>query len=391
MSVPLMFPAEIDRFRLIQLIAWWARKKSGYEQRALAKKADVHQSSISHLENFQEAAMQPKPSHNPDDLKIPDEVSKKRISRKTFIKIFSWGVKFARADIDAMLWLYGEEGLNADEIERYLQTYDLNAKPQSYTEKDYDMLRGRVLDVLFKVRDSLRESTSNDGDFHHANVKLLFERTDEDHEEDHIRGWKELLRVEKVPGQRMMLMKHPSFLTFPKDTIKSGQVDERPLSETARSTTHELAFQRVDTLLQHLKRYGERAIHRKASIERYLTNECASYRPFEERREQVKNWIKLLEEHQHYNVGLYDDNTPELEFTIKSTVEVVMRGTSHDDSYDNRKELPQKNVLVPRYIHWTDRLSVLSFYLMFETYWHAIAIEDRTKDRVIEQLQQWMR
>lgn len=382
-DVPLMFCAEIDRFRLIQLIAWWARKNSGLEglekQRALAKKAEVHQSSISHLERFKDAALDP-----PNLRKIPDATSKRRLSRAAFIKIFAWGLNLSRADVDALLWLYDQQALTDSEVEHYQRGHEPDSQPQHYTESDYDVLRQRVLTLLSQVRKYCVEQTAKDG-FNRADVKLIFDGT----EEDCIRTWKELYRVEEQPGHRMMLMKHPSFLTFPQDVIQNGKVIEPWLSPDAKREVSTIAVKRSDKFLQHLELYGERAIHRKASLKRYLSEKNASYRPFEERCRQVSHWIELLRKYPHYHIGL-SEHTPEFEFTIKGTVEVIMRGTSHEDNYDDRSIRVEKNMLVPRYVHWTDTLSVLSYYLTFETYWDTIPIEDRTKETVIAQLQEWV-
>jgi transcriptional regulator with XRE-family HTH domain len=77
----------------------------GLDQRALARKARLSQSTVSNIENLEKSIGSPK----------------RRVSREDLIKVLTSGLNLEQPKIDAGLWLYDCQPLTEEEIQVYVQ------------------------------------------------------------------------------------------------------------------------------------------------------------------------------------------------------------------------------------------------------------------------------
>jgi hypothetical protein len=179
-----------------------------------------------------------------------------------------------------------------------------------------------------------------------------------------------------------VVQQYPSFLGYPRTAYHSKPaIPPGVTSATGRQAIQALQAQRCETFLHHLGLYGERSIHHRTSLERYVRQHIPHYLSLRQRRQHIRHWITLLESYKYYEVGLAD-TLPTLEPRLKSTVQAMLRGTP---SYDRNARGASRG---PQYLHWFDEGSVLAFYLDFEQHWDTIPLEYRTKSSVITWLQQ---
>jgi len=183
----------------------------------------------------------------------------------------------------------------------------------------------------------------------------------------------QFLRYENGPGQRLFASTIPSSLVSPDPAaLLSPNVRGNRAQQKLESIYH----QRREVFLRHLPIYGERSIHPKSTLRHYATVPEGHHLDLPKRHEQIENWIRLLEEHKHYEVGLTEDE-PMMELGVKTTPIATIRGLSR-----NRTEKrPSWGI---HHIIWLDEDSVFSFVLTFEQTWQSIPEQDRDKPNVIE-------
>ncbi|RMF84969.1 MAG: hypothetical protein D6736_18260 [Nitrospinota bacterium] len=361
MPLPLMYPAEVDRYRLIQKLVRQARAtyhvaetgQRGIDQTALAIAARVSQATISNLENLEKAVTS----------------RRRRVSREELIRVLTWGLELEQAWIDAILWLYDGEPLNEDEIRRYVRGYLPEAAPAKYTTTE---LRRLVLCLLQEALSAHDQSPR----VQPVTVKLIFSGD----ERAILEADEALLQMERLPGQSLLVSEYPSHLTHPPEAHKSGElVGSRFITDALRQQWLSVNWKRVETFYHNLELYGQRSIHCKASVQRYLQRDFSHRLTLEQRRRQIAHWITLLESYDHYQVGLAE-TTPALELKLKGTVQAMMRSACRyeDDRWPHWG---------PRYVLWVDETSVFRFFLNFENAWDAIPPQDRDKEEVIR----WLR
>ena len=361
MPLPLMYPAEIDRYRLIQKLVRMARTRyqvaetgqRGIDQTALALAATVSQATISNLENLEKAVTS----------------RRRRVSREELIRVLTWGLELDPVEIDAMLWLYDGNPLNEDEIRRYVRGYLPEAHPQKYTALQLRCLVLRLLQKVLALHDQSIKVQP-------VTVKIIFSGD----ERAVLEADEALLQMERLPGQSLLVTEYPSHLTHPPEAHKSGElVGSRFITDALRQQWLSVNWKRVETFYHNLEHYGQRSIHCKASVRQYLQKDFSHRLTLEQRRRQIAHWITLLESYEHYQVGLAE-TTPALELKLKGTVQAMMRSACRyeDDRWPHWG---------PRYVQWADEASVFRFFLNFENAWDAIPPRDRDKDAVIR----WLR
>jgi hypothetical protein len=196
----------------------------------------------------------------------------------------------------------------------------------------------------------------------------------------HVALFHKLKTMENVPGQRMLVSKYPSILVSSDITTASELLAET--AEPIRAELREMLLDRQKIFRQNLAKFGERAIHSVASLQRFVSAEFSHPIALAKRKKRVGALIEFLEGYEKFQVGLLDEIEPEIEIAIKSTQEAVVRGTARELSNH-----PQTAVCGPSYMYWSDERAVLSFYLDFERLWAKLHEDGLTeKSRVINLL-----
>ncbi|MCI0528750.1 MAG: hypothetical protein L0Y56_15030, partial [Nitrospira sp.] len=316
MALPLMYPARIDRYRIIEKLIRWAREtyhisetgQQGIKQTALAERARVSQTVVSNIENLVQSLTSAKRSPN----------------REEFVKVLTWGLELDQEKVDALLWLYDGIPLTEDEIRCYVRGYLPQTTVKHYTLQELRSMILRELEgVLMYHAGSNRIQT--------VTVRMI----PFGDEGDELKAYEELIQMERLPGQSLVVMEHPSHLTNPPEMQRSGELTRLPvITDEGRQKWLALNEERVATFLTNLATYGERSIHCKSSLKTYVGKETP-HTMREQRRKQIRHWITLLESYEHYQVGLAE-TTPSLEVKIKSTVEVMVRSV-RDYTGDSRQ------------------------------------------------------
>jgi transcriptional regulator with XRE-family HTH domain len=363
MVLPFMYPAKIDRYRIIEKLVRWARKtchlsetgKIGIKQTALAERASVTQSTVSNLEN----------------LATSFRHSKRFPGREELLKVLTWGLELQQDRIDPLLWLYDGQPLSEEEIRRYVRGYQPEATAKDHT---FPELRRLVLEQLEEI---LTDYTRSDG-IRVQPVKVI----PSGGEQEELEAYAELLHMEQEPGQSFVIIRHPSHLVHPPEMHASGELIRPPvITEEGRRRWLVMNQQRLEGFLSNLATYGERSLHSKPILKNYLKEKYLSRTDWRRRKKQIQHWITLLETYELYQVGLAEV-LPYFDLKIKSTVKVMVRSPLENGE---KYPCPQYG---PRYFLWTDENMVLRFFLDFENLWDAIPEADRTKEKVIRFLRE---
>jgi transcriptional regulator with XRE-family HTH domain len=363
-----MYPHPVDRYRLIQRLATSARvtyrpgrrgmEQSGISQEALARRANVSQATVSNIENLE------KTIHS----------SSRRVRREDLLKVLTWGLEMPAEDLDALLWLFDGEPLREDEIRRYVRGYQPQAARTRAVEAH---LRQRVLDLLRAAINRTFEPESSQT----ATVRVF-----SGDERGRVAVDRALHALEHLPGQRLLATALPTgvaLLELCQASDRRGSDDLLPPDLPLES--RQRAQERVDNFLTNMDLYGERSIHSMPSLEHYLAAGAPHRLSLEDRRGHIRRWCDLLRSHEHYEVALADA-TPDLEAVIKSTKQAMLRA-AHHDSYVRERDW-QRGGWGPRYVLWLDEFSVTSFLLDFEAHWQQVPLEYRSKDSVLNWLEE---
>ncbi len=360
-----MFPHPLDRYRLVSRLV--AAARASYPARCRAKDPGRRSAEA----NTQKAVADrtrgvafQKHVSDLEQLEVSLEKRDRWVSRTRLAAILHWGLELERAQIDAILWLYDGQPLTDEEV-RYYRLVPAARPTTPHT------LRAVVLEQLREVVSHRYAPMGSQP----ATVRLF--SADERGRSGAVDAAGEL---EAIPGQRLFVAAEPSRLTSPPDWLLSPRALE-PTIMSKELRGHDLARTRARhaQFLRTLETHGERSIHSKAAIARYVSGERVDpyRRSTRRRREHVRHWIRLLRDYEHYEVGLVEE-TPSLELEMNSTVRAIMRGApiAHQ----------REPTWGPGHILFEDELSVLQFYLAFETAWDAIPREDRSKADVIDWL-----
>lgn len=354
----IMFPHKIDRYRIIQKLAILERfscmndaGQKGIDQVALAIKSRVSQAAISNLENLEKSVENPK----------------RVVSRQDLLKVLTQGMKLVQKKIDAILWLYDGTTLSEAEINEYVIFYQPDASHERYT---YDVLRGYVLELLTKALNTFESENTRE-----SSAKSIF-TTDKNTLLNSIEAIHE---VEKIPGHSVLVTKHPPFLTRPASSLNAS----RSISKAVWEKVYAMHAERRKTFLRSIEDYGHRSIHQKSCIEKYFSND----HPYnnirlDDRRDHIQTWIDVLKSYPGYEVGLAEA-VSDMVIVNKCNVAVMVRPTLFN-IYPDYEDNPFSGL---RFVHWTDEVSCLRFFLEGESLWDSIPVKDRTKDDVIDWLE----
>lgn len=353
-----MFPHPFDRYNILGFIIQRSRESLGLKQKQLADVAYIAQTTVSHLESLKHIERIIKLGHKP-------------ISRRNLVTLAARGLHMTVGDVNALLWLLeGEDhkSLSAGEVTRYVDT---PAATDALSD-DPATLRAHVLHML---RNALGPSPDS---LKQAAVNILTEWG----EKGQLLLRSELFKIEKKPGQRLLVSKYPSYLA------RKEQV--QVVCNSAYSEEHSKDFQGINNRRRrryhrNLRTYGERCIHSIESLQRYLREDFTHELNYEQRRAHFASWIDLLKRYSNYEVGLAKTE-PEMEFVIKSPFAACLRGTSRNIPVDK-----EAVICGPLYVYWDDTSTVYSFYLDFEREWDKIQPRWRDRKNVIEWLESLLR
>jgi hypothetical protein len=261
-----MFPAAIDRYRVFEKVLRMERRhRRRLGQAALAQRAEVSQATISNLET----------------LATAHQDAHRGVRRDILLRVLTRELLLEQERIDTLLWLDGGTPLTADELRRYVHDYLLQAQPRHYTSAE---LRQQG---LARLRETLSHAMPPAMP-HRATVDIIFVGRDD--EQSRIHALETVLQMESLPGQRLMVTKHPSYLAHPPEAYQREEfIPPVIASATGRQAIHALNAQRRVVFLRHLELYGERSIHPRTSLERYVRQDGSHYLPLEQRRQHVRH------------------------------------------------------------------------------------------------------
>jgi hypothetical protein len=367
-----MFPHRFDRYRMMGFIMHELRQSQDLTQQSLGERIEAIRSStsaskkpsttlqrrISQIENF-------------DQLKERADLGQSPVAREVFISTAGEGLGLSQVETDALLWL-----IEADDFQPLTET-ELNAHTCFGTTQP-------------------REYTSTESRFHCLSLLERAVRSNKNPRNPSVQmvtGWEEehqvlfrrqLLRIEKEPGQRLLISKYPSFLTYPGDLFEHMESFEE-LSSDTQNRIRKLTTGRQQNFREKLKEYGERTILSMESLTRYLKRDFHHQLPWHQRRKHVGHFIDLLEDSPLYQVALAPAE-PEMTFLIKSGSGASLRGPARDLNYTRHTV-----ICGPLYMFWNDRTAVYSFMLDFEYAWDQVPENLRTKKQVILELKRLLR
>jgi len=336
-----------DRRRLFRALVASERARKGATQVEVARRARVSQSLVSRLEASET----------------------KRVCRNLLTRILAFGLELGPTDVEALAWLYQGALAGKQEDHPLAAEHPPNSEARVHAEPGSDF-RTSILRLLSRA---VHQPGSL---IHDATARVTFSSD----EVARLEQMREVLRIEKREGLRLLVTKYPSSLTNPPEAFASGKVQPQFIFPDSRKIAIEIMLERQQVFISNLQTYGERNIHSKQGLKRFLTEETGFRYPLEQRRAQVRHWVHLLAQYPQYEVALVEA-TPQLEIGIKSTLAAVVRGAPRDD--DQAKTA----LWGPYQIFWHDKHSVLSFLLEFETRWDAIPPEGRRKPQVLA----WLR
>lgn len=369
-----MFPHPLDRYRLIQRIArlgraTYAQRRGSDEhdlQAVVARRAMVSPAIIANIENLEKCVADPA----------------RKPSRERFLKVLAWGLELPRDEIEALLWLFGEGPLTDRDTKHYLG-YLSDAKRQPSTGLTPDALRRIVLRQIRAVIDHAMPASGS-----HTAAMTVYMAT----AEGRLASERQLLELERCPGQRLRAAQLPSLVNFP-PAVHDDQafVDRLLAHDTIRMTAaqrkqgRDIFRERMSAFAESLARYGGRTIIEKPSLVWYVTARDEGKarkwrRPPERRWEHVAGLIRLLDQ-PHFQVGLVEaEAASELEISLKTTERVMLRSADHRELWEVN---PQWG---PRFFASEDETTVLQFYHDFECAWDRLEAPDRDKAAIQRKL-----
>jgi hypothetical protein len=347
-NVPKMYPHQIDRLRLLQFIFRRLQRASA-TQEELEQRTGVKQPNIAKL------------CHLVDDDGTISGVT--RNSRSYLLKVASLGFELPQAELDALAWLLDKKVMAPPEVRSFVGP-GVTTPDYGNTDKP---LSEAVLNLLARAVEPANED---------ARVKMYLRVKGLDSAARQAE-LKLFLDYELQPGQRLFVSSLPSSLAHPDEAFDSGALLPPYIQEAQnREALITLYRERRAAFLHNLAVYGERSIHSKATLQRYVRASDGHHMATPRRRGQIENCIRLLEEHDDYQIGLTDDESL-LELGLKLTPAAVIRGFSPNRSRD---KAPLWGI---HHILWTDAESVFAFVLTFEHAWLNIRDQDRDKGTVI--------
>lgn len=369
-----MFPHPLDRYRLIQRIArlgrgtYAVRRRSDEHdlQSVVARRATVSPTIVANIENLERCVADPA----------------RKPSRERLLKVLTWGLELPRDEIEALLWLFGETPLSERDCKHYLG-YLADAERWRTVDTTPEALRQIVLRQLRAV---IAHAVPASGS--HTAALTVYMAT----AEGRLASERQLLELERCPGQRLRSAQLPSIVNFPREIHRDRAFVDRLLAhDTIRMTEaqqrlgREIYRERMLAFEESLAIYGGRTIIEKPSLVWYVTARDEGKarkwrRPLERRWEHVEGLIRLLDQ-PHFQVGLVEaEAASELEISLKTTEKVMLRSADHRELWEVN---PQWG---PRFFASDDATTVLQFYYDFECAWDRLEAIDRDKATIQRKL-----
>ena len=355
---PLMYPHALDRYRALQLILRRIRveyrngpDEPGVGQKWVALRARVGQPTVSNLENIAESLDAPK----------------RHVGREELLKVLTWGFELPPERVDALLWLYDGCPLSPAEFRAYVRGYSPQAAPCTLSARELRAL------VLTELRHFVERDTPDVID--EVSRVRLFSGTPY--------GRLELARAnaaqECMSGQRLLIRAELSlrYHRWPKGADRATD----PRIGLKDDCNMESIGRRVALgLMQTVEKYGERSIHSRSAVERYLDPAIEHPVPIELRRHRVEQLLSVLREYPLYEVA-FSDAVPRLDLIAKH-----LRVAATVSLASSTETLPGSD-WGPASIQFWDTRTVVWFGLLFEDQWDAIAPAWKSRERVIEWLE----
>jgi hypothetical protein len=363
-----MYSHPIDRYRVGKILLEHEIEKTNMSVQEIADKSLVAATVIYNLKK-------------PKYIERKALAKRNAVRRESLLRILGLGLSLQPKEIDAFLWLYRcDDRFEAlTENERRACVDDQYAHLPGCTS--VEELRKRVLVGLKEVLNKWRSKPTNNPE-----IKMVLELT----EDEQLDTGRRLLEFEKLPGQRLMIMRYPSHLSHSPemfDRYIDELINPQVESEEGKKKSRLTKIERREIFLQHLQLYGERCIYTRVGLERYLEKDFPHKLSVEKRRAHIKHTIDLLAKYPDFEIALADAEL-ELEMELK-TIGAIMRGAPGDEHWTKKRI-----VCGPRYIYWHDKASTLSFLLDFEREWDEIwselPKEQRNKEYVIDQLERML-
>lgn len=338
-----MFPHKFDRYNVLYFLIKHHFQKLNLNRSDFAKESALSQSAVSNLLNFSRAEAFVK-GHKGTPQQKPFRIETLGQACRRF--------QLSEIETEALTWLLYPEGNRKPELRtEILKMLDRVVKEKSTSEI-------REVDVQLvgsKGRFNIDESKS----VIENEIGLLHTR---------------LFEMSCKPGHRMVVSKFPTSATHPEKIVSALTTDGKRRAVKFRHNVSRNGC-------------GERHIHSKTTIERYLNeNSPCSFLPIESRRDHVENLIETLENPANVNfeIGLADEE-PEIELALRSIDVVGIRTTSREILLKDPTKDPFS--CGPAYLFIHDQMTVLSCFLDFEREWARIPEEFREKEQVVK----WLR
>lgn len=340
-----LYPNPIDRYRLIRTIVrafrWTSRSSSTGTD--LAKLVGVSQGTISNLENLEKSIQRPS----------------RLVSREEMLNILRTGLQLSAEQASVLLWLYDSE------------------PPQQPGKPMVASLRspivGSFVGLLEETQVRLQGSKKSK---RHGTFVFTTEHPDAGLEEE-----RQLFKIEQVPGQRLLVTAFPSGLSRP---------EEERFTPDCLEKARPMLMKRMALFRKNLAQFGERSIHCRLCVERYLTPRPKKgidrgVPSWSLRKRHIEEWIDLLESYPHYQVALAS-TTPDQEFEVKLGSGAMLQGWAHP-SHDVRQwgEKPGDK-WGPRFIYSSDLGVQVALVTAFERKWASIPRHDKLKRDILKML-----
>lgn len=336
-----MYPHALDLHRLFSAIftALLDRTQTGRAQKDMAAGLGVNQADISKLRDLEASKVRRRTPVKLDNL----------------LSILQLGLNLEPRETAAMLQLYEADSSAAGRPMSRRQSLPDQCDPRAYQQDDLWLI---VLGLLERAT-TARET------YYEASARILFQRG----EGSRLMGAQNLLRMEKEEeGVLLLMLAHLSIFSCPPATVRGPQIKSKDVQKEWEVIQH----QRRMEVMRQADTYGLRSIHTKGALQEYFCGAVDDYHPAHpagNRREDLEYLITLLGKHPYFEIRLVD-HVPPIEYEIKSTKSVVLRGAT-------RPTDPNQLGVGIRHLYFTDRFSVLSFMWDFERQWNQIPLSGR--------------
>ncbi len=348
-----MFPHELDRLRLIEVLVRFERVANRVNQKDVAYWASVGQGTISNLENLGQALDQPS----------------RRVSREELIKVMVWGFgaqakrEFSKERMDVLLWLLDGQPLNGQEIKRLVTGYYPEATP---VEPGAGTERAFRKELIKWIADAAAWYNNDQGSA--ANVEVFLANP-----ASSVRGIERFEEMGAIKGHQIFITRWPLFVTLSQEQHESEdrQLDYyNKYSIPEREKTLESSARRIDNFVSQLPVYGSRFIHSLQAVEAYAAANPPGYRMAEHhsyRLGHLMNMVRLLEEFEgKFEVALVK-KLPEIEIDLKSCKKLMIGG---------RRGEPDPPDWGPQWFHFSEDHVVLACLADFESHWDEVQLDE---------------